>query len=67
MEKFESRPLLKVDELRSELAEATCRVAARHACKGAFIDLELDLWEARRAALGRSPARRRESESLVPR
>lgn len=43
----------KVEDLRIELAEATCRVASKHNYKGAFIDLELDLWEAQRTAAGR--------------
>jgi hypothetical protein len=66
MERSESRPRLRLEDLRSELAEAACRVAARHECKGAYIDLELDLWDARRAALNRTPAWRREDEALIP-
>ena len=45
----------KGEDLRTELAEATCRVASKHGYKGAFIDLELDLWDARRAAASRAP------------
>jgi hypothetical protein len=37
----------QTEALLNELAEATCRLARRHGNKGAFIDIELDLWNAR--------------------
>lgn len=42
---------LNEEALRLELAAATSRIAKRHAHKGAFIDVELDLWDARQSAL----------------
>jgi hypothetical protein len=34
------------EALLAELAEATFRVAKRYGFQGAFIDIELDLWDA---------------------
>lgn len=36
--------------LRADLAAATYRVAKRHGFKRAFIDIELDLWDAHAGA-----------------
>jgi hypothetical protein len=44
----------KTDELLAELATAAYRAAQRHDFKGAFIDVELDLWSALQAVLNRS-------------
>ncbi len=43
------------EELLTELATAAWRVASRHNFQGAFIDTELDLWDALRPLL-RAPA-----------
>jgi hypothetical protein len=42
----------KAEALLAELAAAACRVALQQGCKGAFIDLELDLWYVLQARLG---------------
>ncbi|MBY0528380.1 MAG: hypothetical protein K2R98_33625 [Gemmataceae bacterium] len=41
--------LPQTDDLLVDLALAACRVASRHGFKGAFIDLELDVWDAHQA------------------
>jgi hypothetical protein len=43
------------EELLAELAAAGYRVAQQHDFQGAFIDVELDLWDALRARLGGLP------------
>jgi hypothetical protein len=40
----------------AELAAAACCVAGRHGGKGAFIDDELDLWDALQGRLRQFPA-----------
>jgi hypothetical protein len=40
------------DALVAELASAAYRVALRHGIRGAFIDVELDLWRELRRTLG---------------
>jgi len=44
------------EELLAELAAATYRVARRHDFKGAFIDIELDLWDAQRTMPATTPS-----------
>jgi hypothetical protein len=44
------------EDLLAELATAAYRVTLRHSCKGAFIDVELDLWHALQARLRRVSA-----------
>jgi hypothetical protein len=41
------------EDLLAEVATAAYRVTLRHSCKGAFIDVELDLWHALQARLRR--------------
>ena len=41
------------EELLAELASAAYGVALRHGIKGAFIDVELDLWRELRVVLSR--------------
>jgi hypothetical protein len=45
----------KLEDLLAEVAAATYRLAVRHGSKGAFIDVELDLWQALNTRLHRSP------------
>ena len=45
-----STPGSQTEGLRADLAAATYRVAKRHGFKRAFIDIEMDLWDAQHAA-----------------
>jgi hypothetical protein len=45
----------QTENLLAEVAAAAYRVTLQHGCKGAFIDVELDLWHALQAKLRRSP------------
>lgn len=45
------------EDLLAELAAAAYRVALRHGLKGAFIDVELDLWRELRRVLAREEVR----------
>jgi hypothetical protein len=36
----------RIDQLQAELAAAACRANRQNGSKGAFIDVELDLWHA---------------------
>ncbi len=49
MAKTQLPPGKKSEELLAELAEAAYRVTSRQGFKGAFIDIELDLWHALQA------------------
>ena len=54
------------EELLAELAVATYRVARRHDFKGAFIDIELDLWDAHRAVQTARPSLTPTASSTSP-
>jgi len=54
------------DEVVAELAAAAYRVALRHGTRGAFIDLELDLWRALRSTLAEVTADQPEVASCQP-
>jgi hypothetical protein len=56
MVKDNAPPGGKVGELLAEVAGAAYRATLQHGSKGAFIDVELDLWYAVQARLRRCPA-----------
>lgn len=50
MTRVTSTPGSQTEGMRADLAAATYRVAKRHGFKRAFIDIEMDLWDAQSAA-----------------
>jgi hypothetical protein len=44
----------KREQLQAELAAAACRVASHNGRNGAFIDVEMDLWDVLRVRLAQT-------------